>query len=1066
MQVKKSRIQIASLLTLAVFVVTALAMAPAALASKGQVLLTDINGTPKQYWRVGEVAFVTVIDPDENRDSDEVEMLTGTVKTQLGNDEPILQFCAGPCPSYPGLINGDYLSSADGKQLVLQETGTNTGVFRSLTGILITKALLGRPVNTTDQALEVQDTDTLFVRYQDPTNPNDISIGLGKLYTGDTPGSRGRAIISITDAGGTPVGLTDVGRTIFVTVSDADENTNPATIESVKAVLRNERTQKFLELTLVEIGPSTGVFRNVDGVILVDEKNQGRSLGASELFARDKDTLIAYYRAPADMGLPTPPPVGKCVSKTVVQETSLVKYERTAPTAMKPGDECPVTVKATAKTALKALLVSEKPDPSFTVTGDVRGAGLNLSAGGKVELNYKVRAGAAPGTFTITGEATPADDTGPKTPISLTSSISVAASSSSALKFATLKVDSAASDLATFSRDVPDRAAVGREFEVKVTVTAKQALRAVLVSDDVDGLTLVGGTVSRAGTISTLNAGQSFEHRYKLTCPSEGSFTITGRAIPVTGAGSQAPIALSTTVLCGPTAPVMAGMGDDNDPHDFAIAQVKVAERNPATIRFTDATGAEKREWRIGEDLFVQVEDRDQNADSDRVEKIAVSVYDVNGGRELDLVLVETGINSNVFRNPGPLKLVAKAVAACAEGAEVKFTPHPDVFNDEKGVLAVGGDDVIYAVYDDARVEVVGGKDEVKRALDAYDVIAVTGTIQESDLAGFDKKLRFTDDTGRPVSEYKVGMDAFVQLDDADSNYSPSTIDTVVSVVVDRNTGDKECIVLQETAPNTGLFFAKLGLQLRRPGTEPQTMTQAEVGDGILQMQDRDIIEAHYQDSDNPNDYAATSIGIIPLAELPVITKPTIKFEGGEIGKPVTVVVTDANRKGAGTLRDAVKLAQLRGTEVVKTWTLTLKETATAGEFKSEPLATGELGSGAALEAKDLDTLKAEYTGADAATLTLKTGVFKVDNFKVSKNPMSDRTTFEAIGSGIEKLTVSVYDLAGRLVFSGSAAKATLDWNGTAAGELLGNGVYLFSVTASGKGQTKTSKVLKLVILR
>ncbi|MCS6902772.1 MAG: hypothetical protein NZO41_00610, partial [Candidatus Bipolaricaulota bacterium] len=142
---KKSRIQIASLLTLAVLMVTALAVAPAALASKGQVLLTDINGTPKQYWRVGEVAFITVIDPDENRDSDEVEMLTGTVKTQLGNDEPIIQLCAGPCPNYPGLEGGDYLSSADGKQLVLQETGTNTGVFRSLTGILITKASTQQP---------------------------------------------------------------------------------------------------------------------------------------------------------------------------------------------------------------------------------------------------------------------------------------------------------------------------------------------------------------------------------------------------------------------------------------------------------------------------------------------------------------------------------------------------------------------------------------------------------------------------------------------------------------------------------------------------------------------------------------------------------------------------------------------------------------------------------------------------------------------------------------------------------------------------------------------------------
>jgi hypothetical protein len=270
--VKKSTVQVASLIAVIAFIVGVTAMAPAALASKGQVLLTDINGTPKQYWRVGETVFITVIDPDENRDSDEVEFLTGSLKTQLGDEVPVVQLCAGPCPDYPGMVSGDYVSSMSG--LVLQETGVNTGVFRSQTGILITKAMLGQPVTTGDLQLQVFDTDTLFVRYQDPTNPNDISIYLGKIYTGTTPGTRARAIISITDAGGNPVSVTDIGRTIFVTVIDADENTSPTTIETVKATLVNARTKQSLELTLVETGPDTGVFRNVDGIILVDPRTR------------------------------------------------------------------------------------------------------------------------------------------------------------------------------------------------------------------------------------------------------------------------------------------------------------------------------------------------------------------------------------------------------------------------------------------------------------------------------------------------------------------------------------------------------------------------------------------------------------------------------------------------------------------------------------------------------------------------------------------------------------------------------------------------------------------------
>jgi hypothetical protein len=167
--VKKSTVQVASLIAVIAFIVGVTAMAPAALASKGQVLLTDINGTPKQYWRVGETVFITVIDPDENRDSDEVEFLTGSLKTQLGDEVPVVQLCAGPCPDYPGMVSGDYVSSMNG--LVLQETGVNTGVFRSQTGILITKAMLGQAPTTGDLQLQVFDTDTLFVRYQDPHQP-------------------------------------------------------------------------------------------------------------------------------------------------------------------------------------------------------------------------------------------------------------------------------------------------------------------------------------------------------------------------------------------------------------------------------------------------------------------------------------------------------------------------------------------------------------------------------------------------------------------------------------------------------------------------------------------------------------------------------------------------------------------------------------------------------------------------------------------------------------------------------------------------------------------------------
>jgi hypothetical protein len=1058
--VKKSKVQVASLIAVIAFIVGVTAMAPAALASKGQVLLTDINGTPKQYWRVGETAFITVIDPDENRDSDEVEFLTGSLKTQLGDEVPVVQLCAGPCPDYPGMVSGDHVSSMSG--LVLQETGVNTGVFRSQTGILITKAMLGQAPTTGDLQLQVFDTDTLVVRYQDPTNPNDISIYLGKIYTGTAPGTRARAIISITDAGGNPVSVTDIGRTIFVTVTDADENTSPTTIETVKATLVNARTKQSLELTLVETGPDTGVFRNVDGIILVDPKNKGRSLGATEFEALDKDTILAFYQAPAGFA-PTPvqPPVGG--TRTDRAESALAVCERVVPVSLKPGQEAEITVRLIAKQPLTAAIISDKPDPAFTVTGDTRGGTISpLAPGQKFELKYRVRAGAAPGTFSITGTCTPATAAGVGESITVTSNIQVTAASA-ASAFAELKVTTVESPLVTVSRDIPDVVAADKEFTVKVKVRANQALRALLINDNVDGCTLAGGTVSRAGTITPLSPGESFEHQYKLVCP-QGPVTITGTVTPVTSAGAQAPVTISSSFTVGAVPAAMLGMGDVNDPHDFAVAQVKVAHRNPARISFVDATGREVTELRIGQDVFVQVEDRDQNADSDRVERVVVMLFDVNGGQELE-VLTETGVNTGVFRNPGPLKIVPKAVAACpnpddltvfGQGPEVVFTPTVDEQND--GQLAVARDDVIYATYFDDDVAMIESIDEIKRALDAFDVIAITATIKPAAFDQFDKKLRFVDDAGRPISEYKVGMDVFVQLEDPTLNFKSDLVEQIPVIVLDRDTGDRECVTLQETGPTTGIFMNQQGLPLRRG--LPSDITR---GDGILQMQDRDNIEAHFQAADNPQDYAATSIGIIPLFEPPVApTKPTVKFDPAsiEIGKTFVIEVNDPNR--SGTLTDAVTLTQLRGGQVVKTWKITVKETAQKGVFRSDPIATGELGSGATVEAQDGDTLKAEYAGADPATASLFSAKFEVREFKASPIPATTRVTFQVIGSGIERTAVSVYDLSGKLVFSGSKAGSSLEWSVSG----VGNGVYLFIMTASGKGQSKTSKVMKLVILR
>ena len=79
-----------------------------------------------------------------------------------------------------------------------------------------------------------------------------------------------------------------------------------------------------------------------------------------------------------------------------------------------------------------------------------------------------------------------------------------------------------------------------------------------------------------------------------------------------------------------------------------------------------------------------------------------------------------------------------------------------------------------------------------------------------------------------------------------------------------------------------------------------------------------------------------------------------------------------------------------------------------------------------------------------------------------------DGRAFAAEGTGIAAIDVQVYDLAGRLVFSGTAAGNRLAFAGMSdQGRPLANGVYLYTVTAYGAGGgSSRSRVQKLVLLR
>ena len=121
---------------------------------------------------------------------------------------------------------------------------------------------------------------------------------------------------------------------------------------------------------------------------------------------------------------PAPPPPSS--GRTDKIENDLIVYTRTVPDTLGSNQTFTVTVVVTAKTALRALVVSETlPSGLQLVSGNLRAAQLGLNANQKLEFSYEIKAGSASGTFAISGQATPATEEGAQPPVELKSQIKV-----------------------------------------------------------------------------------------------------------------------------------------------------------------------------------------------------------------------------------------------------------------------------------------------------------------------------------------------------------------------------------------------------------------------------------------------------------------------------------------------------------------------------------------------------------------------------------------------------------------------------------------------------------------
>ena len=1026
-------------IALLIFTLAAIVISPPAFASKGEVLFTDVNGQPVKSWRTGETLFITVIDPDENRDSDEVELIQGTFTDALGKVHPLVEVVD---PN-----TGDRETSAGG--FVLQETGVNTGEFRNFPGLPISPLVQGQVATPNNGILEVKDYDTIYAYYTDPSDLGDIDADLAKIeFT--------YAEIKITDRAGNEVPLFNVGDDVFVTVWDSDENLDPTDVETIEGVtlmnprMVNEGLAGGVEiLTLVETGPNTGVFRNVDGVLLQDAKGTiPQSATDLVLPVLDKDTIVAFYRAPF-VGVPPPPPPPEVDCTT--DPTEALEFCRRVPRTIAPRASFTVTVTLTNKTTatLELPAFSDKLPAGFSPESWTDFA-TSVGPGETVTFTYTATAPTTPGDYTITGTAKAVGISS----FPLSSAIKVeAAAGGAGVGLSTVSVIAqgtvSKTDGIEFTRTVPDQVAPGATFFVTVKITNRTAATLSLAAYKD---TLPGGftPASVSNFERDLAPGETVEWTYKATASmTPGTYTITGkaRAIGVGPVRLDSPIEVTAAPAVGP------GLGDPNDMSDFMLDVADIAEPNPSTIAFTDENGVEKKEFRITEDVYITVRDDDENTDSDRAEVIHVDVFDVNGGQELGLELVETGLNTGVFRNRDALILV---------GADV-LPPDQDLSND--GKLAVHNRDTIYVMY----------ADKESPTYDPFDISFDWARIYDCEVFTPEaNKIWFTSETWTPIYKVKKGEELFIKIEDCDQNEYSELVDSFIATLYDRNTGDVETVVMVETGPNTGVFHGQ-GIKMWRP---EGGMVPAMVGDGVLQIEDRDKIIVWYQDPNNLGDFSLAEAELAPRPITPVCFSRT-RFTDAQgrdvaryvVGDNVYVTVEDCEENRTPGVVDTIKGALVvenpRTGQSVKP---DLIETGPdTGIFLSEPITTGPPGSGAMLEVEPGDTLKATYTDPDDPTdvssddVAIESPVCEFTDALNQPNPLVTTTMFKAIGVGILETQVRVYDLTGRLVFEKRVPGDSLSWDGGG----LGNGVYLYIVQVYGRqGVCGTSAVKKLVILK
>ncbi len=771
--------------------------------------LVDATGAEVSFYEIGDTVFVRVSDDDENDAPDAADVITVTLST----------------------------SNGDRETLTLVETGDDTGVFEGAIG----STLATTGVALYDGILQVTSGNILTVSYTDATDSGDTSSDTAN-FIGETSSNT-----CFTDSTGSDRSSYRAGgEGIYVTVYDADQNTDDSTQQSLVCTVSDGATGDTVTITLYETTNNSGVFRNP---------------------APGLQSEIGLATA-ADGVLQTE--VGSTVQVTYTDPRH--STDTSSDTAVMTADPSASATRFTDSAGNDVYNIALNVDYIYVTVDD---ADENTSASTSQSITVVVSSTITGDNETLTLVETSADsgvfrnttglETWKPTPYSATPNDGVLESWPGDTITVTytdyddagdVSSDTASANYWTLSSTtISLTTGIPPVHEDQVTILYDDIY--VIVDDD-DENTDWSAAETVYVTVTVASTGDTEMVTLTETGPDTGFFT--NASLPLLSA-VMTPVTSNDTVLettDGST--FTASYVDDDDPTDVSSdTSTLVASPTAGVAEFTDSWGTPVTSYTVGVDgVYVDVFDPDRNSDAATAQQIVVEVDSNSTGDVEYITLVETGSDTGEFINTSPLPL---AIATR---------------NDGDGTLAVSDGSLIVAKYLDS------AHGDTSSDLATVNVLQTTSTV------------RFTDSTGTLKPTFRIGTEyIFVTVQDPDENTNASTSESIIVSVRNDVNGDTETLTLVETETNSGIFRNTVGLQTSLDSGASTT------GDGILEGMDLDSITAVYRDNDTPSDlsYAYATLEYYTSAQIkftdatggPIVSEYAI----GDTSAPIYIQVVD-----------------------------------------------------------------------------------------------------------------------------------------------------------------------------